>query len=137
MCYVVLRSSVRTILTYSRECRYHKCRPQAGSGLLCHALRLNGVATSAHRPQAGSTTRLLRNSETPEVAVASAEQYGAVLAGGRITLSGDQRAEAIWQDVLAMAQKVGWFCWQGEAGSCAQRWGVTNRLSWFATHVLS
>lgn len=57
--------------------------------------------------QAGSTTRLLRNSETPEVAVASAEQYGAVLAGGRITLSGDQRAEAIWQDVLAMAQKVG------------------------------
>lgn len=65
--------------------------------------------------------------------VASAEQYGAVLAGGRITLSGEQRAEAIWQDVVAMAQKVGWCCLEGRAGGrrrtyeqCMAAWGCTG-----------
>lgn len=64
-------------------------------------------ASAPVRPQAGNTTRLLRNSDAPEAAVPSAEQYGTVLQAARITLGMEERKDAIWQGVQEAAHSVG------------------------------
>lgn len=58
-------------------------------------------------PQAGSTTRVLRNSASPELSVPRAEDYASLLAQQRITLASAQRADAIWEAVVGAAQEVG------------------------------
>ena len=76
-------------------------------------------------PQAGSTTRVLRNAAQPELAVPSAEAYGALLTAQRITLPVEQRQDAIWEQVAAMAKQVEGRNGEREAG----KWGVRCMIS--------
>ncbi|GAB4813228.1 hypothetical protein N2152v2_000274 [Parachlorella kessleri] len=57
--------------------------------------------------QAGSCTRLLRNSDAPQASVPSADAYRQVLGGGRITLGLEERKAAIWAGVTEAAHSVG------------------------------
>ena len=62
--------------------------------------------TPSPRP-AGNTTRLLRNGDAPEAAVAGADAYLSVLQQGRISLGVQHRKNQIWAAVQAAAHDVG------------------------------
>lgn len=59
---------------------------------------------------AAPTTRVLRNDDRPQRAVASAEAYEGDLAAAGITLALDERREAIWAAAQAAAAEVGAPC---------------------------
>lgn len=61
--------------------------------------------------QAGSSTRVLRNSAQPEVTVGSAEEYAAMMQEHSISLAAADRSAAIWQEVQV----------RGRGSSCAGR----------------
>jgi glycyl-tRNA synthetase len=54
----------------------------------------------------GDTTRLMRNSATPVVAVTGAAHHATLLAGELIEISMDKRRDAIWRGAVALAESV-------------------------------
>ncbi|GLC37301.1 hypothetical protein PLESTB_001138600 [Pleodorina starrii] len=74
--------------------------------------------------QAGSSTRVLRNAPSPELPVSSAEAYLPTLEAAGISLSGTNRAEAIWRDVLEAAAEVGGLVPESSRGDLLEE--VTN-----------
>lgn len=56
---------------------------------------------------AGSTTRVLRNANPPQIIVPRAEDYLSLLSDARISLMRDSRADHIWRGVCAAAARVG------------------------------